>query len=330
MKHIFFIHSNIAVISTYDTIKELVRRKENVVVLLTRGTKWQFSKDNIQVIDITKLSMFYYTKTPHIRTIRDCLLAKKILKRLKLFVEKVVAGSDFTMYIPHYHSVIISSFCENIRCKGYYFFEEGTLSYRSIENIKQVMGYQNKYRIISRMIGVPYYFAYHINEKMQGTIAISDEAFPWYNGKKIITPFHYNNEIISDNDYSIRRNIIVMPPLTSNMKELISLTDGLLNFLTKTSELSIALKFHPRTGEEEGDNLSIIMKVIEKYEVTILPSSYVIEYNLMQEKSVIYSIKEKSSLLLYSFLLGGKSFFVYCNNKGLEINELNSINSIVY
>lgn len=327
MIHIFFVHSNIAAICAYDSIKRLLKEKERVMVLLVRNTKWQFDFPGVKVVDISRLTTLYYTKLPRIRSFRDIMLARIIKNRIGKIIHNLVENEEFLMYIPQYHVGIVSFLCEDKLCKGYYYTEEGTLSYLSIDKIKSVMNYSKIYRCFSVVTGAPYHFAYHINSKFKGVIALSLDAFPWYNGMKTINQFptHFTGNI----DYSKRRSILILPPLTFDVDELISMTKDTVVYLSETSTLPIAIKFHPRSGKEEKDNLSVVMNIVNELGIEVLPQSYIVEFNVLEGNSEVYSMQVKTSLLIYSVLAGKKAVFVHLDNNKVVFDKFEDIQAVL-
>ena len=327
MKHVFFIHSNIAAICAYDTIKSVLSEGGDVVVLLTRNTKWQFDVPGVSIIDISKLMKLFYIRVPRIRNIRDFLIVNVFKRRILQYFNRLFDNNEYIAYIPQYHIAFISFLCDNKLCSGYYYMEEGTLSYLELERIKKTMSYSLKYRIISILTGVPYHFAYYINHKMKGTIALNANAFPWYKGHKIVNQFHPS--IVDKEYYSVNQRVVVLPPLTFGIDELIFIVEELTKVLHAESPAPISVKFHPRTGLEEKDNMAKFLPVVEKHHLKILPDNYIIEYNLIEGGSDLYSVQVKSSLLIYAVLAGRGSFFVTTKNNRLFVNKMSTIQQIL-
>ena len=322
MKHIFFINSNITGICAYNTIIDLHNRDEDVIVLLVRNTKWQFDTGKARILDISRLLRFCYNILPQIRSFSDIIKALSLKKRLKKYVSGLVEGKDFKMYIPQYHSIIASSFCNHKLCKGYYYLEEGIGAYGSISWNKKAMGYSSLYRLFSVMTGVPYYFAYHTNNKMKGVICLNENAFPWYKGNRILNCCVFNG---NNNQYKKERNIIILPPLTGDVSVIIQTISELLRYLLEHNRKPIAIKFHPRTGNEERNNLKLVMSSLVKKDIEVLPDNYIVEFNLMKNESALYSVAVKSSLLVYALNFGRDAFFVFQSNNGLRVEHIKSI-----
>ncbi len=323
MKHIFFINSNITGICAYNTIIDLLNRDEDVIVLLVRNTKWQFDTYKARVLDISRLLRFCYNKLPQIRSCNDIITALSLKKGLKKYVSELVEGKEFIMYIPQYHSLIASSFCNHKLCKGYYYLEEGIGAYGSISWNKKAMGYSSLYRLFSFMTGVPYYFAYHTNNKMKGVICLNENAFPWYKGNRILNSCVYNG---NKDHYRIERSIIILPPLTGDVSRIMQLVSELISYLLMKKERPIAIKFHPRTGNEERNNLKMFMSSLSGMEIEVFPDDYIVEFNLMEIESALYSVAVKSSLLVYALIFGRDAFYVDHSNNGLKVEQIKSIN----
>jgi len=245
----------------------------------------------------------------------------RIIKRIKTFGNRLFDYEEYVMYIPQYRNILASSLCKNKFCKGYYFLEEGIGAYASIQWNKEAMGYSSFFHIISIFTGAPYYTDYYTNNKMKGTIALSDSAFPWYSGNKTVNKFEYP---FDRNVYEKKRTIIILPPVTKDCDSIKVLLNDLIRHLNADSSNTIALKFHPRTGDKERNGIALIKEFIGN-KVEILPDDFCIEYNLMAEQSAIYSIIVKSSLLVYAINYHRKAYFVDYSNNGLLVEEIATI-----
>ena len=179
MNHLFYLHSNITCLSSYEMIFNLQKRGEEVTIILSRNLKWPFSLKVNRIVNISRMNFFLHTKVDKIRSLRSYILALYCKKRMKNYINSIVGEDDYIAYIPNYKSMIISNLCERKQCKGYYYIEEGTLSYFSIDYAKKVMHYSNFFKLLSVVLMVNYDFALKQTKKFKGTISINESAFPW-------------------------------------------------------------------------------------------------------------------------------------------------------
>lgn len=325
MKHIFYIHSNITSVCSYETIKKLQDSGEEVIIILTRSTKWPYDNNNLCIIDFSLLLSFYFSKLPKIRSIKDVVMSKILKKRIVEIIKKITNNDEYLMYIPQYHIGIVSFFCDYKQCKAYYYIEEGVGAYLPKEEVKLL--YSPTFRVFSILFGVPYHYLFHINKKFKGVIAINDQAFPWYKGHKIIN--NVCTKLSGDDDYSMRKNIIILPPLTIDNEELKELILFIYNHLSYNSNIPIAVKFHPKSSTREKEAFSEIQELVKELNIEILPNHFVVEFSIFDANSIIYSLQEKSSLLLYAYIAGVESYWVYKSNKITNVKKVNSIQELL-
>ena len=326
MNHLFYLHSNITCLSSYEMIFNLQKRGEEVTIILSRNLKWPFSLKVNRIVNISRMNFFLHTKVDKIRSLRSYILALYCKKRMKNYINSIVGEDDYIAYIPNYKSMIISNLCERKQCKGYYYIEEGTLSYFSIDYAKKVMHYSNFFKLLSVVLMVNYDFALKQTKKFKGTISINESAFPWNNKQKIITSLDAVNlncvQIIEK-----KMDIIILPSLIHPTEVYMEIIDRLL--LRIENRNLVALKFHPKSSNRENQKFAELIHYLDYKGIQILPDYFIVEFNLKQYKSNIYSIIEKSSLLLYSLLLGGKSYWVKCEGGIVVVEEKKSIYEIV-
>jgi len=329
MEHVFFIHSNICSIVVYNTVKSILVKGEKVRIMLDRSAKWCYNTEGISFIDTTPIMLEY---NGIIRTgkhsIRNMLKLRKIIKKLEQYSANVIGCQDFILYITQYRPPLSSIFCENKYCKGFYYFEEGTMSYRTLEYVKKITGYSMFRDLISNCLGLRYHSFFHINEKFRGTISIDNHAFPWNQENRILNKCETVNT--KDFNYNIKRNIIIMGPMyrnTDNVEE-VKTCLGYLNEKIGGLE-KMAIKFHPLFSKEEKEKIEKICVYAQSMGIEVLSNEFVVEFNLIQSKANIYSLFSKSSLALYAFLLGGRAYDVKQEMNGYSINEVKKLEDII-
>ena len=187
MRHIFFLHSNICTIVAFETIKELIEREEDVVVILNRGTKFPFFEGKLEVFDIQYITDEY-------RKLSSNLIGKFLnyrfhyLPKFDVKAKEIIRNRDFILYTPSYNQFTLRAFLNSPHLIGYYYLEEGSISYVSDSILKRKYYYKLfiKGRLLSALLGVKEYYDFKITPKFKGAICISSYTFPWLEKNKII------------------------------------------------------------------------------------------------------------------------------------------------
>lgn len=325
MKHIFYLHSNICVISSYDTINRLVEEGEQVVVVSERKTRFPLYEGKIATFDIEVIIDKYRKETTNpISTFINYRFG--LFPRYKEFAKEVIADEDFALYIPSYCMYTIMPFLNSKHCKGYYFIEEGTMSYLSAESLRKRF-LKRRYRsgrILLDLTGMKEHQDYYVTDKFMGCIALSEESFPWCTDKKIVVGMngYYSNikQEVVDIDH------LIITDYLRDEKDVIeegfrTVIDGIFD---KETNAKIGIKFHPTAFAYERVKIdAIIIDIKEKYkdvDFKILPSAYSIEALMYKKRISLYSVFNISSLLLYAIVL--KSDATMLSNNGGEIGVI--------
>lgn len=334
MKHIFYLHSNICVIAAFDTIKELVEDGENVVVVSNRRTAFPFFRGRISFFDIQEITDKYRLNTNNV--------VKKLInykyKYLPHFTESantIIGNEDFILYTPSYNLFIIRPYLKSPYLKGYYFIEEGTMTYNT-EDFLRKRYYFNRYhrgRILSDLFGVGETLDYKTTKKFKGCIALSNFAFPWCKENKTI------------NGTSNYMSLIDTPPVSADcfivtgylQEETKDVMEGISKIMTHIYENgnpnSIAFKFHPTAFSYEKEKVEAIQQYIAKeypkLNVIYMPAKYSVESTLFTSNTIMYSIFGISSLSLYSLLFGSKSYYVP-NASNAIVKEIPTVDDFLH
>lgn len=329
MNHIFFLHSNICTIVAFKTIKELIEKDENVVVILNRGTKFPFFMGMVKIFDIQYITDKY--RKPSSNIIQKFFNYRfYYLPCFDVKAKEIIGTEEFILYTPSYNQFALRSFFNSPFLRGYYYLEEGTMSYVS-ENILKSRYYSKllfKGRLFSFILGVKEYYDYKMTSKFKGVICMSTYAFPWLKEKKIVNRI---DEYLANIDYKplMVDAIVVTGYLYEDINKIFSGFDIIFNrILLDGKEKKIAIKFHPTAASYCRQKCQQIRNYLEmKYHVVeffFVEPSYSIEGSLYQCKSDLYSIFGMSSLCLYSLILGSSSFVVNLNDS-ITLEEISCV-----
>ena len=322
MKHIFYCHSSICIITIYETVKKLSDYNEDIIIILARGAKWFYNLRNVEVIDITDKKCLF--DVIHIRTLKKILLAHKNYAEMDRMVSNIVGERDFLLYIPVIEPFSIS-FIRNKHCLGYYFIEEGILSYQPLQAVRKKRN--RNFLFIAKFIGIRYYNFYTRFSTFKGTLAINNKAFPWNIYKERVVNRIDNVPLQTSDSYNICYNIIVFSNLFYKSLKHYSLADYCKAIDFTISQISnsnnIAIKFHPRTPHLEKEMMDEILRYVHTNyaNITILPDEFSIELNVLNYHSKVFCVFIKSSVFNYSKMFNEQSFFIGYNKEKLIITE---------
>lgn len=323
MKHIFYVHSNICIVSIFDTVLKIINESsDKILILQNRGCKWFYYDKRIEIINCEDFRIGHplQLRKENLRTIFGALFKYRcFLKRLKETVEKIINAEPFVIYLPTYNNEIADMFIRNVYCKGYYFIEEGSIDYLPLSFIKKISCHTKQAvfkKIIFPIIGTRFFFILHQNKKFLGCIALYEEAFSF------IKKTHFINKIDSyvecacqQNSYS---NIIVTGYLFESNEMIKASISLLLEYINPCE--SVAIKVHPEVYSYP-EKIELIRDIIKDScrDVVLLDASYSVELSIFIKHSNIYSLFTKSSLMLYAIKNSAKAFVVTYSNDSLNV-----------
>jgi hypothetical protein len=333
MKHIFFLHSNTCVITAYQTIKELIKNNEKVIVILNRGTKFPFYNGDVTIFDIQFITdNFRKRSTNFFNKIYNYKF--QYLPHFDVIAKEIIGEEQFILYAPSYNQFTLRSFFNSKYLIGYYYIEEGTLSYLSLKSLKRKF-YKKMYlkgRFISKVIGLKEYYDYVITNKFRGAICLSTYAFPWLSNNKIINKF--DEYLVNLNEKSLDVDaLIVTGYLFETLDEIYNGLNIIFDkILSDSNKRKVAIKFHPTAFSYHREKCELVKQYLNnKYsnlEIIFLESSYSVEGSLYRNKTDLYSIFGISSLCLYSLVFGSNSFVVY-RKHSMYLDEITSVDDFL-
>lgn len=332
MKHIFSIHSNICVIVVYGRIKELIEKGEKVVVVSDRNTEFPYFKDLIEFHDIQSVTDKYRgnCKTAFSKFVN---YAFTYLPHYKTSAKKIIHEEDFILYLSSCNYFTTSPYLWSKYCKGYYFIEEGTMSYMDIDILRKRYKKQLRHgQALLNIIGFKSKFDYYTDNRFLGCICVSEKAFPWCKERKFVDDLSEYKKQIGDNvkplDY-----VIVTDYLRDDVEDIKAGFKMILDFVKERNiKATIGVKMHPTAVSYEKNKINVIRKfLLSDYpdsHFEFLPTGYAVEDLLIKSRSSLFSIFGISSLLLYSIVYGSRSYALFCKPK-IEMKEIHSVNEIL-
>ncbi len=330
MKHIFYLHSNICVIAVFHAVSQLIDKGEKVVIVSERNTRFPDLSDQLLFYDIEPI-IDKYRRNTNSKLKQLINYRFELIPRYNSFAKDVINNEDFILYIPSYSMYTILPFLRNVHCRGYYFIEEGTMSYMSQESLRRrylKRRYLNG-RMFLDLIGAGETPDYKITRKFKGCICISEEAFPWCRENKILTNVDCYFSILSDGDEDID-SLIITNYLREDKQLIINAFKLIIDTLCANNRnAKIGIKFHPTAYAYEAQKIKDILSAIRDdykfLDFTLLPSSYSVEGLMYKRHINVYSVFGMSSLLLYSLMLKSRSFQLTYKNDEIMLNEIPGI-----
>lgn len=328
MNHIFYLHSNTCVISSFDVIGELLSRNENVIIITERNTKFPFFEGRVKLYDMQKIIDAYRKKTNNL--VKLVINYRVTLHpQCKRFAEEIINNEDFIFYTPSYNMYTVKPFLQNKYIRGYYFIEEGFMSYLSEKTLwthfrnKQI----KKGRALMKIVGAGESYDYKVTTLFKGCYGLSKYSFPWCDEQnKFLSQFdgyfssipyeRVNSDYLITTDF-LKADINIIKSAFRNVIEEINVHG---------KDVTIAIKFHPQALVYEKNKteevIRFLRKEYSKINFVILPAHFSVEAMMFYGKINLYCVFGLSSLQLYGLMLNAN---VYMVNKESEIICIRSI-----
>ena len=317
MKHVFILHSNITALCASNYIKHF--SPSNILILTRRGYIWPFEKDLYTIIDIShieeEMDISYKSSCTFIDRYRKRVDKEDMLiKQTRLLVNE----EDFLLYTPHLDIILARNFIENPFCNGFYYLEEGLMSYTPIKTLKKRYFKQWRKIVFYYFMGWKFYFYYYSKtNKFLGSIGLTEEAFSWNKKEKIVLKLKQSSEKI---DKKIKY-LIVCGYLEEDINDINKCIKIVIDNIHSENKEEIALKLHPQSffnNREKTDVLTNRWSGILK----VLPSDFIAEELLLSCTPVVFNICEFSSLSMYALKFGCKLYLI--DNKSFILQKYNT------
>lgn len=334
MNHIFYLHSNTCVISSYDVISQLLSRNERVIIVSERNTKFPFFEGQVALYDMQETIDKYRNNTHNV-----FLLAinykTSLMPHCEEVAKSIIDEQDFIFYTPSYNMYSVKPFLNSQYCKGYYFIEEGFMAYLSEETLRK--HFRNRrykqFHFLMDFIGAGESYDYHVTNGFKGCYGLTDYSFPWCTTNKVVTSFdgYFTNLKVDNAGF----NFLITTDWLKDASDILleAFNETIKEIIDNYSPSKIAIKFHPTAFINEKDKIELILDAIrnnfKSIDFVILPASFSIEALMYHNHVKLYCIFGLSSLQLYALMLKSIPFMVTKEDK-VEIKEIKNIPEFVY
>lgn len=333
MNHIFYLHSNTCVISSFDVISQLLSKNEKVIIVSERNTRFPFFEGHVTLYDM-QATIDKYRKNTHNVLLQAINYKTGLIPHCEEAANRIIGGHDFLFYTPSYNMYSVKPFLKSKNCRGYYFIEEGFMAYLSEETLKR--HYRNRrykhFHFLMDFIGAGESYDYFVNESYMGCYGLTEYSFPWCTKNKFVTSFdgYFSNIKVNNTDFDFLITTdwlkdapdVLLKAFKSTIKEIVS----------TYSSSKVAIKFHPTAFINEKEKIDLILDAIrsefKSIEFVVLPASFSIEALMYQKPINLYCIFGLSSLQLYALMLKSKPFMV-TKEDDIDIIEIENIPEFV-
>lgn len=338
MKHVFYLHSNICNIVVYDYIEDLINKGNDIVVLTNRGCKFPYFNNRIKYYDLYEMlgKQRRLGSIVSISTYISLYKYKKYYSQLKVIAKEVVCGDDFIIYVPNYGIDIVPLLEKNKKCKGYYYIEEGGMSYVDMSVLKKRYN-----RPLTRLasffrhfvLGIDTNFQLKLSKNFLGTISISAKAFEWNKKNKIVAELTSYKKTIGFQSYSYDY-IIIVSYYRMKLSSLKLALETILHHINLSGKKnpSIAIKIHPQVFVYYPDYLNSVNKMLDLSFPSIysLSPDYIVENSIIINNTTIYSLRDLSSLAIYSIAFANSlSYWVKENGDSFDILSISTFSDYI-
>lgn len=329
MNHIFYLHSNTCVMSSYDMIEKLVKQGESVIVISERKVVFPFFEGIVKKFDIQEVIDKYRKNTSNIVSL-VFNYRTKLHPQCRVFAENIISGEDFVLYTPSYNMYTIKPFVKSRFCCGYYYIEEGFQAYLTEKTLRKnyLERRYRKGRILMDFVGAGESLDYKVTPKFRGCISLSKFSFPWCN-EKIITGFDGYFSHVPYEDVEID-NLITTDLLKKEIGAIEESFKVVIDkMLVDNPTMRLGIKFHPSASAYAKEKVARLTEYVKKtyptLDVIFLPAPYSIESLMYHRELNVYCVFGISSLMLYGLMLKNRPFMV---NRTGEVTEIRAIQSI--
>jgi hypothetical protein len=239
--NVFFVISNITWIVAESYIIE--NNIKNAILLHPK----RFKPSN------SKLRCFYYPyydeKVEYNQLGKNIFKKKKHVSEIKRFFNGIVNGANFIFYAPHFYYNSLRVIIESPSCTNYYYIEEGSLSFQSIDSVKKLMPDINL--SIFERLGFGFERMEAFPDLSKNAICITNGAFPFIKEKHVVC-LDVLKCLINDRTVSIDlsdKAVLIFDPCVENKiikieKYLVSIIRS-IEFIKQKGYKKIYFKFHP-------------------------------------------------------------------------------------
>ena len=307
---------------------------ERVIIILERSTLFPYFRGKVETYNVQEVIDKY-------RRNSTTLIGKVLNYRFTLypqckkFAKRIINREDAIVYTPSYNMYSVRPFLDSKYCKGYFYIEDGALSYLSAESLHKRY-YKRKYKgglFLMSLLGAGEKPDCYVNKKFMGCVGVSEYAYPWCMKNKVITSVTEFFSIQSYEDLGVK-HVIISDYLRGDCSVILDAFNKVIDRIEREDHPKIiAIKFHPSAYTYELEKTKKLKNEIKKkynnIEFIFLSSQYSIETMMYFTSVQLYSIFGASSLLLYALVLKSKAFMVNHKDKLITIRELPTVQDFV-
>lgn len=254
--HVFLVHSSITFIITREIIRAKNIKKEDVVLLADRNFDVQKYCDNYRVVNFR----YNWQSNPFIKSFNP-LYILRTLRSFDKHIFDITKGQNYFVYLPHTHNTIYQVLTTHPKCEGFFYIEEGTLSFLTKEELPDTL------RAVSTSFLMRLIYLFRIKSRQEafhgdyrGAYYITPGAFPEFEKKEQLELYIENsNQFETFND----AHIVVFDPaskynLTTSQAYLHGI-HSLFEYFVRNNKPVVYFKLHPE-HLKKGDEDALVYK----------------------------------------------------------------------
>lgn len=323
MLHIFWLHSHITFLIAKEVIDKIALN-EDVLVFLSRGytVPINFERENVKLVSFPWYREI--SSSPHNLLVKTNInRTRRNVKKCKSLLDYYINRRRFLLYGPTSWEYTVGLLLKHKLCEGYYYIEEGTLSYLPKGNKLQQNWF---YKLVAKyLFNLPYMSMLEELSHFLGVYASSSETFPWnVKEKNVVEIRPVFNYYPNFNDLE---QIVIFDDLTISNSSLTDLADSLCDYFRENKIEKFGYKFHPIT-KVKPEKENIIRERLRLFESYELPSDFVVELFLIGKSVTIYSVNSSSSLLIYAKRFGSEAITVTQGDEGIVMTPFKSLQEL--
>lgn len=313
-------------ICCYQTVKKALTQNEKVIIVTNRRCKWPFFLDKIKLYDFADI--FLGEDIPRValhnfRGIKDYIRYRLFLSHLDKVVESIVLEEDFLFYMPSMSLDMTRIFAYNKYCKGYYYVDEGLISYETEDVVNKMFSPKLK-NATKRLFRIEEHCHFEINSTFIGTISISREAFPWNIDKVKIVNSIDDYVLEVESNIPVYDDVIVTSYFQEDVDVIIKGIGSIIDYiLDYNRDSKIGIKIHPHSITYNREKTLSVLNIINRQygsKVSIISDEVSIEAMSLVYHPNLFSLFSLSSLLLYGVLFkSSNGYFVMNDNNNISI-----------
>jgi hypothetical protein len=284
---------------SYSIIDGYIPVEDDVIVLITRNCVIPYPFNRNVHVEAFPWHRSSVDKFLNMLDKRHIMATRRTLVKCRNYIDGIIKDRPFVMYIPTTFEFSIGCFLENKLCRGYFFIEEGGLSYRATPDTGLINNFK---RWISRVVyGIPYNKMLAVMPHFQGVFATNESAFPWCENNRTIVPIKFRD---TPGLGSVKA-MVVFSHLNTDIPTLAHLITKTANYLNTKNILGeyVCYKLHPGS-HDKPEKEQIVRDMMNEYGYVELSKETILEACLMKSKPLVISVGIESSVAIYGRRFG--------------------------